>query len=96
LELVLIHGLQGPKQIHALNFIRMGLANATTPGVRKNAKFKSNWCFKQDTELKSLYTKVIGWLTGSKFGEYKTMCLFFGEKIARRLAKEEQFIAPVV
>ena len=82
---------EGSKQIHALNFIRMGLAIGKTAGVCKNAKFKSNWHFKSDSDLKSIYTKLIGWLTEHRFGEYLAVHFLFGEKIAYRLSKENQY-----
>jgi hypothetical protein len=85
----------GPKQINALNFIRMGLAIAKTSGVSKNAKFNSNWFFKPRSDLKALYTKIIRWLTSDRFGEYQTISCLFGENIARKLAQEQQFLAPV-
>jgi len=86
----------GPKQIHALNFIRMGLAIATTAGVRKNAKFKSNWVFKSDQDLKLLYSKLMNWLTTNTFGEYLAIHCLFGENIARKLSEQDQFTAPVI
>jgi hypothetical protein len=89
---------KGPKRINALNFIRMGLAFAETPGVRKNAKYKVNWYFKRESDLKSIYMELMDWLTGTnhKFGEYLAIRSLFGEKVARRLSKENQYKAPVI
>lgn len=85
----------GPKQIHALNFIRMGLAIAKTPGVRKNAKLNTNWAFKSDAELKSIYIRLLAWLKSHKYGEYLTIQYLFSDKIARLLASQDHFICPV-
>ena len=86
----------GPKQINALNFIRMGLAIARTPGVRKNAKLNSNWSFKSDSDLRSLHVRLTSWLTSHKFGTYLTFRFLFGESIARSLSTQREFLAPVV
>ncbi len=43
-----------------------------------------------------MYEKLMQWLTKDRFGEYNAIHFLFGEKIARRLSKEQQFHAPVV
>jgi hypothetical protein len=96
LTINLIHLNAGAKQISALNFIRMGFAIADTTGVFKNAKFKANWHFKPDSELKLLHSTFMRYLTKEKFGVYLTMRSMFGEEVSRRLANQHQFIAPVV
>jgi hypothetical protein len=96
LTIDLIHSNAGAKQISALNFIRMGLAIAETPGVLKNAKFKSNWRFKSESDLKLLHSTFMRYLTEEKFGIYLTMRSLFGEEVTRRLANQHQFTAPVV
>jgi hypothetical protein len=68
----------------------MGLAVALSPGVRRHSQYRSNWCFKTDTDLKAMYNKIMEALTNGPFGEYITIEYFFGVKIAQRLALEKQ------
>jgi hypothetical protein len=84
----------GPKQIHALNFIRMGLADALSPTVKKHSLYKRNWCFKSDSQLQAIHAKFLKWLTQSDFGEYLVIEFLFGRRIALQLANDSQYIAP--
>lgn len=86
----------GPKQIHAFNFIRMGLADALLPTVKKNAQYKRNWCFKSDLQLQAIHAKFLKWLTQSDFGEFFVIEFLFGKRVALRLANDSQYIAPPV
>jgi hypothetical protein len=85
----------GTKQIHAINFIRMGLAIATTPGVKKNALLKRNWRFKSEKELKIIHDQLVKWLTNDRFGEYLAVEFVFGETIAKKLGQsKKQYLVP--
>jgi hypothetical protein len=85
----------GAKQINAINFIRMGLAIATTTGVKKNALLRKNWNFKSEAELKSIHDQLVEWLTNHRFGEYLAVEFVFGKTIARRLAQSKNhYVVP--
>ena len=72
----------------------MGLAVGHKEGVMQVAKYKVNWEFKGESELKGLYDRLIGYLGVHKYGEYFAMKEVFGKEVARRLVKKGDIIGP--
>lgn len=86
--------MTGTKEIHAVNYIWMRLAHGLTEGVIRTSKYKINWEFVNKSELKGLYTRVMGYLTEGKFGEYFAVKEIFGKEVADRLAKDGDVVSP--
>jgi hypothetical protein len=84
----------GNKEIHAINFIRMGLAEACHPGVTRLSKYGSNWRFLPNDKLRHLYTRIRETLSHNDYSEYFTIQLLFGKNIAQELVKQGQVISP--
>ena len=86
--------MTGNKEIHAANFIRMGLAQAYHAGVVRLSKYGSNWKFLPDDRLKRLYERLKEMLLNNEYGEYFAIQTLFGEDTAKELARRGQVISP--
>lgn len=84
----------GTKEIHAVNYIRMGLARGLREGVIRTSKYQINWEFLSKTELKGLYVRVMGYLKEGKFAEYFAVKEIFGKEVADKLAQEGDVVSP--
>jgi hypothetical protein len=73
----------GNKNIHAINLVRIGVATCER-GIIGPAKYKNNWQMKTRADLWPLYTKIMGYLKKTEFGEYLAMKEIFGEKVVIR------------
>jgi hypothetical protein len=91
---IFIYIFSGSKQIHAINFIRMGLAMGTSPGVITRSKYKKNWDFLSKSELKALYIKVKNMLIEKPMGLYNAVFLIFGENVSNMLVEKGQIFGP--
>jgi hypothetical protein len=91
---VTINPFSGNKEIHAVNLIRIGVAKALAPTVLRVAKYRINWEMKSLAELRPLYDRVIGFLTGNDHGEYLAMKEIFGEEVAIRTAVRGEMKLP--
>jgi hypothetical protein len=83
-----------PKKISAVTLIRIGLAEALTGGFISVAKLNVNWRMKTNTELKSLYDKVIKHLT-KEHGVFFVLEEVFGEEAPRLAITQGHCRAPV-
>ena len=93
-QLIYLCFFTGGKQIHAINFIRMGLARGTSPGVITKAMYKNNWDFLSKPELKALYIKVKDMLTKKPMGLYNAVFLIFGQDVANSMMDKGQIFGP--
>ena len=84
----------GGKQIHAINFIRMGLAKGSSPGVLTRAMYKKNWEFLSKQELKVLYIKVKDMLAQKPMGLYNAVFQIFGQDVAVKMVEKGQIFGP--
>ena len=75
------------KQIHAVNFIRMGLAKATRSGVLITPKYGSNWEMLPLDKIRPGYENVMKFLTKQPYGEYLAVEYLFGQHMAEMLVK---------
>jgi hypothetical protein len=82
------------KEIHGINFIRLGVGKALTAGVMQSAKYGVTWEMLTLQELKPLYVKLTGFLKETPYGEFYAVSSLFGEDIAMQIAKEGDIYAP--
>jgi hypothetical protein len=84
----------GNKEIHAANFIQMGLAEVCHPGVVQLSKYGSNWKFVSNEKLKQMYVHIQEMLVNNEYGEYFAMQEVFGEEVVKEMAQQGQVISP--
>lgn len=77
------------KQIHAVNYIRMGLAKAKSSGVLNTPRYGSNWEMLSLDQIRPKYDRVMGYLTNGPHGEYYAVEYLFGQGMADLLVKRK-------
>lgn len=80
---------KGMKQINAVNFIRMGLAKATSPGVLNTPRYGRNWEMLPLEKIRLRYDRVMQYLTKQPHGEYYAVEYLFGQDMADLLVKRK-------
>jgi len=82
------------KEIHAINYIRLGVGRALSAGVMQSAKYGITWEMLSLRELKPLYLKLRAFLKEKPYGEFHAVSAVFGEDIAIYIAKKGDIFAP--
>ncbi|KAF8221218.1 hypothetical protein L208DRAFT_1382345 [Tricholoma matsutake] len=77
----------GMKQINVVNFVRMGLVKAMTSGILTMPKYSKNWEMLPLEKLKTLYQRVMRYLTSEPQGEFLAVEEVFGMWMATMLVK---------
>lgn len=86
--------MAGAKYITPMNLVRLGIAKAKSNSIIFRARYEETWTVESPEELERLWKDIKDGLKDPRFGVYYGFRRVFGEKVAREVGNNGEFVVP--